>query len=154
MIIFKKTMILFLLTVTASCGYVPLNNSEKVSFYINEIEFSGDRKVNNYILNNLKKFQNFKESGKKYDLIVSSEYTKKIANKDNSGNAKNYNISIELKIDLTSSDGNSINKSFRRNVNLEAKSKKIEEKELEDKYKKDLSNLLGQDIIFFLTNSL
>ena len=154
MIIFKKTIILFLLTITTSCGYVPLNSSEKVSFYIDEIAFNGDRKVNNYILNNIKKYQNFNENGMKYDLIVNSKYTKKISNKDSSGNAKNYNITIEIEIELTKPDGDLINKSFRREIYLEAKSKKIEEKELEDKYKKDLSNILGQDIIFFLTNSL
>ncbi len=152
--IFRKTIILFLLLASTSCGYIPLNNSEKISFYINEISFSGDRKVNNFILNNLKKYNNFKEDSKKYDLIISSKYEKKISNKDSSGNAKNYNIIIETKIDVTINDGSSVSKSFRRDILLEAKSKKIEEKELENKHKKDLSNLLSQDIIFFLTNNL
>ena len=41
---------------------------------------------------------------------------------------------------------------FERSASFSAQDKKIDEKELENKYKKDLSNLLGQDIIFLLRN--
>ena len=43
-------------------------------------------------------------------------------------------------------------KTFTRNISLSAQSKKIKERELEKKYKKNLANLIGQDIIFFLIN--
>ena len=33
-------------------GYIEVDNSEKTNFYINNLSFEGDRKVNNYISNN------------------------------------------------------------------------------------------------------
>ena len=43
-----------------------------------------------------------------------------------------------------------VNKIFHRNASLSAKNKKIEEKESEKQLKKDLANLIAEDIIFFL----
>ena len=57
-----------------------------------------------------------------------------------------------ISVKLTSEEGNVIERAFERSTTLSAKDKKIEEKELENKYKKDLSNLLSQDIIFLLRN--
>ena len=61
-------------------------------------------------------------------------------------------IKTVISVKLTSEEGNVIERAFERSTTLSAKDKKIEEKELENKYKKDLSNLLSQDIIFLLRN--
>ena len=55
------TIFIFLLLIT-SCGYSPLLNTEKTYFYINDLKFSGDRQVNNYIVKELSKYQKFREN--------------------------------------------------------------------------------------------
>ena len=146
------TILIFFIFLTG-CGYSPLLNTEKVSFYINDLNFSGDKKISNYILNNLKKYQKPTENTKNYyNIDITSIYEKTIANKDGSGNPSNYNIRIKVNISAISNEGNKINKNFERNRSLTVQVKKIDENELEKKYKESLSNLLSEDIVFFLTN--
>ena len=114
--------------------------------------FEGDRQVNNNILDNLKKYQHPKENSKSYNINILSKYSKTITNKDDSGNPKNYKIKAKIEIKYFAKEGNEKNETFERSINLSAQNKKITEKEMENKYKKDLSNLLSQDIVFLLKN--
>ena len=148
----KKITILTFFIFLTSCGYSPLLNTEKISFYITDLNFSGDKKISNYILNNLKKYQKPSENTKNYNINIISIYEKTIASKDRSGNPTNYNIRIKTNITAISNEGNEINKSFERNRSLTVQVKKIDENELEKKYKESLSNLLSEDIVFFLSN--
>tara|TARA_B100000029_G_scaffold125316_1_gene118786 strand:+ start:26 stop:487 length:462 start_codon:yes stop_codon:yes gene_type:complete len=152
MINFKKNILLFILVFTTACGFSPLLNSEKINFYISDLKFEGDREVNKHILQNLKKFKKPKENSIEYNLIVSSNYQKQIINKDDKGNPKNYNLYTAINVSITLNGKNINNKSFERNISLSAKTKKITEVELEKKYKENMSNLLSEDIVFFLVN--
>ena len=58
------------------------------------LNFEGDRKINNYISKNLKKYKNKKKMQKIMTLNNYFKYIKNITNKDNSGNPKNYNIKV------------------------------------------------------------
>ena len=149
---FKKIILLFLFVFTTSCGYTPILKYEKFSFYIDEINFEGDRKLNYYIDKNLKKYQTTKEEKKKYSLDLNSTFLKTILNKDKDGKAKNYNLEAKISVKIISDNDKIDNKTLIRNVLLETQDKKIYEKELENKHKKTLSNLLSKDIIFLLSN--
>ena len=148
----KNIIILFFFTTITSCGYTPLLNSEKLNFYISDLILEGDRKINSYISEDLKKYQNNSDATKNYSIKISSFYKKSVINKDKKGNPKNYNIEIETIIRITEDGKDEIEKTFTRNISLSAQSKKIKERELEKNYKRNLANLIGQDIIFFLMN--
>ena len=150
MINFKKNVLLFIFVFSTGCGFSPLLNSEKINFYINDLKIDGDREVNKYILYNLKKFKIPKDNSKKYNLMISSSYQKEIINKDNKGNPKNYNLRAKINVSIISKEENIKNKIFERNISLSAKTKKITEIELERKYKENMSNLLSEDLVFFL----
>jgi len=149
---FKKIILLLLFIFITSCGYTPILNYEKFSFYIDEINFEGDRKINNYIDKNLKKYQKTKDTKKKYNLNLNSTFLKTIVNKDNDEKPKNYNLEVKTIVKIISDNDKIENKTLIRNILLEAQDKKITEKELENKYKEDLSNLVSKDIIFLLSN--
>tara|TARA_Y100001970_G_scaffold237377_1_gene297816 strand:- start:19813 stop:20277 length:465 start_codon:yes stop_codon:yes gene_type:complete len=150
--IFKNTILLLLLTSLVACGYTPLLNKQKINFYINELNVEGDRQVNNIISKKLEKYLNFAENKLRYDLKVETYYKKEIVNKDKSGNPKNYNVLVETKIILLKENGDQAKKSFKRSISLTSQDKKIEEKRLENTYKEDLSKLISNDIIFFISN--
>ena len=152
MINLKKNLLLFIFVFATGCGFSPLLNSEKINFYISDLKIEGDREVNKYILYNLKKFKKPRDNSKKYNLIISSNYQKQIINKDDKGNPKNYNLYATINVSITLNGKNINNKSFERNISLSAKTKKITEVELEKKYKENISNLLSEDIVFFLVN--
>tara|TARA_B100000401_G_C52739552_1_gene687589 strand:+ start:273 stop:731 length:459 start_codon:yes stop_codon:yes gene_type:complete len=151
----KKFKIIILSSVMifmVGCGYTPLLNTQNINFYISEINYEGDRNVNNYIKNNLKKYGKFKENSKKYDLNITSTYNKVVANKDENGNPKNYNLKVKVEV-IFNSLNDSSSKTFEKNISLGIQDKKVKEKELEKKYKKDLSESISKDIVFyFMTN--
>ena len=152
MINLKKNILLFIFVFVTGCGFSPLLNLEKVNFFINDLKLEGDREINKHIYQNLKKYKIQNDNSKKYNLIISSNYKKEIINKDNKGNPKNYNLQAKIIVNIISNGENLNNKIFEKNISLSAKTKKIAEIELEKKYKENLSNLLSEDIVFFLVN--
>jgi len=149
---YKNIIVIIFLLLLTSCGYTPILNSEKTNFYINDLNFEGERKINNYISKNLKKYQRIETTTKKYDIKIISYYEKKVVNKDDSGNPKNYNIKVTSNVNFILNGKDQINKIFERNTSFSAQDKKISEKKLELRNKKNLSNLISEDIIFFLIN--
>ena len=148
----KKILVLSCLIFLTNCGYVPLLNSEKENFYINNLSFEGDRKINNYILTNLKKYKYPNKNAKSFDINVASEYSKAVGNKDDNKNPKNYNIKTKIVVEIVTNDGIKKNKTFERNIVMSAQTNKSTEKEMEKKYRKNLSKSLSRDIIFLLQN--
>ena len=53
----KKIGIVIILILITGCGYTPLINSENNNFNIEQIDFEGDRKINNLIQLKLNKFK-------------------------------------------------------------------------------------------------
>ena len=149
---FINFILIVFFTFVTNCGYTPLLNSDKINFNIVDLNFEGDRKINNYIENSLRNQTSTKNEVKKFNLNIASTYKKTITNKDESGDPKNYNLQIKANVVVTSSDGQKSNNNFEKNISLSAQDKKIDERELEKKYIKDLSELIGKDIIFFLIN--
>jgi len=145
----SHTLLLILFTLITSCGYSPLLKKDS-NIYIKNIVFEGDRSLNNLIAINLKKYRKI-NNGKEYDLKISTNYEKNIVDRDKNGNPKNYNIKIALNLIATNSEKIQLNKYFKRETSLSAQSNKIYERNLEKEYKKDLSRLLVEDIVFFLT---
>ena len=150
--IFRTGILILSLIWLSNCGYTPLLSSVKKNFYIESLDFDGNRQVNNSIGSMLKKYKGYKENLIKYDLDILSKYEKNIVNKDSSGNPKNYEIIVTVNMNYQKNDGSEINKTFQRNVSLASQSKKSKERDLEKKLRKDLSKLITEDIIFFLTN--
>ena len=136
-----------------NCGYTPLFDSNKIDFYFSEVNFVGDKQINNYLNSVLKQHQNYSESKKKFTLNISSSYEKKIANKDDSGNPKNYTIIVKVEAKYISDDNKELTKTFQKNKSLASKNKKIEEREEEIKIKKDLSENISNDIFFYLLSN-
>ena len=60
------------------------------------------------------------------------------------------NIKVKINLNILTESQVDNYKTFESNTSIAAQSKKIEEKELEKKYKKDLSNNLSKDIVFYL----
>ena len=146
---FKKTILLPLIIILVSCGYSPLMNSKNINFYITEIQFDGDRTINKIIRDNLRKHGVYIEGAEKYNLIISSNYVKNISNKDKNGDPKNYNLKINVKV-IYKSSKEEFSKIYEKNISLAAQNKKIEEKELETKYKRNLSKNISDEIILYI----
>ena len=147
----KNISILFFVIIVA-CGYSPLNQHQDKNFNIIKQTYEGDRKINNYISNSLKKYSSTKNANNNYKINISSDNTKDIVNKDSQGNPKNFHVKVSVNLIVISSNGNEIENKFERTKSISSQNKKIDEKKLEQKSIKDLSILISKDIIFYLNN--
>ena len=150
---FKNIILTIILIFIIGCGYVPLKTSKNTNFFIDELVVDGDRQLSNLITNKLKKYKKFDQDKKEIKLKILKKYQKIIANKNSSGDPQNYKLILSINIELISDEKNKVNENFERIEYLTAQSKKLNEIEEEKSKKKDLANLISEDIIFFLINN-
>tara|TARA_B100000035_G_C20991984_1_gene550611 strand:- start:431 stop:892 length:462 start_codon:yes stop_codon:yes gene_type:complete len=150
--ILNNILLLSYLLFITGCGYSPLISKTKTSLYFNEIKLEGNLQINSQISKHIKKYKTNEENQNSYNLKIFSKYEKIVTNKDNNGNPKNYNLITYVNIVAIDNIGREIKKSFQRKSSLSSKRNKTTENELERKYKSDLSRLITEDIIFFLSN--
>ena len=85
--------IIFFLT---NCGYTPiyLKNSN-LKFSIEQVNYIGDRDLNNFLKTNLNQYRNEKIENK-INIDVNSIYKKIVLSKDGTGEVTNYQLEAEV----------------------------------------------------------
>ncbi|MDC1125688.1 hypothetical protein OAS90_01895 [Candidatus Pelagibacter sp.] len=98
----KKFTIVITLIILTGCGFTPMyskkNNNN--NFSIEEINFSGERELNNFLKIGLMRYQN--SSDKKFSIDVESEFSKIILTKDITGKVTNYELIVNVTFKLES----------------------------------------------------
>tara|TARA_Y100000816_G_scaffold278500_1_gene249738 strand:+ start:267 stop:737 length:471 start_codon:yes stop_codon:yes gene_type:complete len=93
------------------CGYTPIYEvNQKINFGLDEITYSGDKKIGRQIEKSLEKFRN-NETKNIFNVDFESLKRKEVVTKDKKGDPSSYKLTIEVKLDLTSK---TLNKSFER----------------------------------------
>ena len=92
----KKIIIFKLILFLSNCGFTPvyLNNS-KVNFSIEQINFEGDRELNNFLKINLSRYKNTNDN-KKIFIEANTKYEKIVLSKDTTGKATSYQLVAEV----------------------------------------------------------
>ena len=92
----KNIIILFLITFLANCGFTPVYvKNNNTNFSIEQINFTGDRELNNFLKINLNQYKNQKNDNKIYIETVST-YKKIILSKNSAGEVTNYQLEAEV----------------------------------------------------------
>jgi outer membrane lipopolysaccharide assembly protein LptE/RlpB len=96
----KKFTIVIALIILTGCGFTPMHSKKNNSnFSIEQINFSGERELNNFLRIGLTRYKS--SSDKKFFIDVESEFSKIILTKDKTGKATNYeliaNVTFKLK---------------------------------------------------------
>ena len=101
----KKICLLFLFTFFLNhCGFTPLYTNQSVNnFTIINLTMEGDRIINNYLKSSLRQFQTT-NNDKKFSININTEYNKKVISKDKTGKITEYEISTNVKFQITSED--------------------------------------------------
>ena len=71
---FINFILIVFFTFVTNCGYTPLLNSDKINFNIVDLNFEGDRKINNYIENSLRNQTSTKNEVKKFKIGFVPQY--------------------------------------------------------------------------------
>ena len=97
----KKFTIVVALIVLTGCGFTPMySKKNNNNFSIEQINFSGERELNNFLKIGLTRYKS--SSDKKFFIDVESEFSKIILTKDKTGKATNYELIANVTFNIES----------------------------------------------------
>ena len=148
---FKKILALvFILNFLSSCEYKPIySSSNKSNYRIIITDLSGDKKLNKYIVENLKR-NSQKNSVKIINIKINSEYSRKILAKNTLGSTTDYQAKA---ISIFEINKNEITKKMvvEEKFNYQRISDSYEEKSYEQTIKSNLASSISQKLILKLS---
>ena len=88
----KNISLIFLIFFLTNCGFTPIyQNNTNINYSIEQVDYTGDRELNNFLKSNLNKYKNEKID-KKIFIEVNSIYKKNILTKDSTGKITSYEL--------------------------------------------------------------
>ena len=143
----KNILVISLLFFLNSCGFQPIySKNNNINFSIEQINFTGDRELNNFIKTNLYQYKNA-DSNNKIFIEAKSEYNKFILTKDGKGEVTNYELNAEI-VFLIKPTNKQIKISEKKI--MESNADKFEE----NKYEKSIKQNFASSITFKLVHEL
>jgi len=136
-----KIILIFLFFFQVSCGYKIVNNLDNFKFKIIDYKLTGEKKINNILEKNFKRFED-NDVISKSDFIIhaNNEVNKSITSKNTSGDALSYDLKISIIIKIYE-DGNLLNeKEFNESTSYDNLDSKFELKQYENILLQDLTN--------------
>jgi hypothetical protein len=92
----KNIIFISLIFFLANCGFSPVYLKNNNTFFsIENIDYSGDKELNDFLRINLNQYKN-ENSDKKFFIKAVSEYEKIILTKDKAGKVTNYKLSAKV----------------------------------------------------------
>jgi hypothetical protein len=150
---FKKILTLvFIFNFLSSCEYKPIySSSNKSNYRIIVTDLSGDKKLNQYIVQNLKR-NSQKNSVEIINIKINSEYSKEILAKNTLGSTTDYQAKAITKFEINK---NEIIEQLvvEEKFNYQKISDSYEEKSYEQTLKRNLASSISQKLILRLSST-
>ncbi len=152
----KTNKILTILTffLLLSCGFEPIYSEKKFNknynFTINNIGFSGNNNINQYLKNNLANYTNNKNKAIEYDLAIDSSSIKTITTKNKKGDPELFLIKIIINVDIFENNKIKNKTILEEGFEYKNKSNKFQLNKYEKNIQKSLTNKLSKDLIDYL----
>ena len=136
-----------------SCGYTPIYQiDQKLNIKLDEIKYSGDKRINRQIATGLKKYKD-NNTNDIFDLIINSDKKESIVTKDKKGNATSYKLILAVDLNLNNSSNNkTFTKKFIKDMSFNSRSNKFELDQYRKELEKNMISQILQDIDIFLRN--
>ena len=142
----KKLVIISLIFFLTSCGFTPIYlKNTNTNFSIEQVNYTGDRELNNFLKINLNQYKN--KNDNKIFIDVKSTYKKIILSKDSTGKATNYQLEAEV-IFLIKTTNKQIKISEKKIM------KNMDDKFEESRYEKSVKQNFASSITYKLTSKL
>jgi len=147
----KKLKYIFILFLLLSCGYTPIYQAEQnLNLKLNEISYSGDKKLGRSIIKSLQKLKDNK-SINIFDLDFVSSKSEIVVSKDKKGNISTYKMVLVVNFNLKNRDNNRVfSKEFAKETNYNSMNNKFELSQYKLNLEKNLTTQILQDINIFL----
>ena len=132
----KKIFVLFALFLFfLSCGYTPIFSKKDINFNIENIEFSGNRDVNNKIDSTLSIYKNKSDKEKIISLVITNTKNIITASKNSKGEAQTKKINIDVNVKIILNKNRIVEKKFSKSSIYDVVESKSEQKTTENNLK-------------------
>ena len=92
----KNILIISLLIFLSNCGFTPIYlNNKNINFSIEQVNYTGDRELNNFLKTILNQYKDEKVDNKIF-IETSTVYKKNILSKNKAGEVSDYQIEAEV----------------------------------------------------------
>ena len=92
----KSTILVSIIFFLTNCGFTPIYlKNTNVNFSIEQVNYTGDKELNNFLKTNLNQYKN-KQIDNKIYIEANSNYKKIILSKDGVGEVTNYQLEAEV----------------------------------------------------------
>ena len=140
----KNIIILSLIFFLANCGFTPIYlKNDNINFSLEQIEFLGDRDLNNFLKINLDRYKN-ERNDNKISLDVETKYEKNILTKDGTGKISSYQLYAEA-IFIIKSTNKKIK--IKEKKILDSRDDKFEEARYEKSIKQSFASTISSKLI-------
>ena len=140
----KFFIITIILALLNGCSYEPIFSNKEYDFKFVNINFEGDKKINNNIKS---KLTNKTEVGKKFDIFFKSRKEKKIVSSNEKGDPKIYKLKIYVEYILEKDGKKVFDDMIIEQVNYNNMTDKFKLSQRENNIIDDLSNNIASRII-------
>ena len=149
----KKIVIPFILVlVLSSCGYSPIYSTKYKDFKIDNINFEGERKINEILKKSLVSYTKITSAENVYDVTISSSLQKNVDSKDKKGNPAQFSLRINVDLIIIDQFDKTLQINFNEKNSYNNKDKKFELKIYENSLIQNMSEKILSDIIIFFQN--
>tara|TARA_B100000683_G_scaffold235922_1_gene240096 strand:+ start:186 stop:644 length:459 start_codon:yes stop_codon:yes gene_type:complete len=138
----RKIILITLILLQFGCGYKIANNASYYEFQISSYDLTGEKKINNILDKNFKRFGDTKNTSSVYKLISDSKMIRSITSKDSSENVLTYKLEIVIKLKIFENNKLINEISFNESTDYNNTTSKFELKQYEDILLQDLTNQL------------
>jgi len=140
----KNIIILSLILFLTNCGFTPIYlKNNNLNFSIEQIKYTGDRDLNNFLKINLDRYKNEKIDNKIF-LTSETKYEKNILSKDGTGKITSYQLKVEVTF-VVESTNNKIIISEKKIIN--SMDDKFEEARYEKSIKQSFAYSISSKLI-------
>ena len=92
----KNIIIISLIFFLTNCGFAPIYlNNAKLNYSIEQINYEGDKELNNFLKTNLNQYKNEKNKNKIY-IEANSIFEKIVLSKNGAGDITSYQLKAEV----------------------------------------------------------
>ena len=130
----RKISLFILILFLSNCGYTPIYNTDnKTKIKINILSTQGDKKINNFLISDIKKLSR-DDFEKEFNIKIDTNFDKLITAKDSKGVASNYELKLVAKFEIVKPDENRFF-SFEEKIDIRNNTNLFEQKKYENNIK-------------------
>ena len=143
----KFLLLIVSIFILSACSYEPILLKKNYDFEFNEIEFSGDKTVNEIIKNRISRVSS---GNKKYNIYYNSKIEKSVVSSNEKGDPTIFNLNIDLEYEITDEDKVIIKNKISKQSTYNDIKDKFELSNYEINSIKSLAKKIGDEIMMSL----